>query len=239
MVELKVGDRVKIADDSPLARLVLKESNAGDGPYKWSLFGKIGTISQSWTVNGNYAVTMNDENEYCWPPVLLEKLPAEECKNIHRVRGVAAGEAFGEAMEYAAHRIVYDYMTSMEAIAKGESPSSGAEIVFDHVVNFGGKCMLQIAEIRGILSPDELPDEYLNGDTRMDLVLNGLWMTDGELAWRYYVGQLLTEEEAAKLVKRMRACGKRLHDINAAARAKADEERLERWKAKGRKAVRI
>ncbi len=57
--------------------------------------------------------------------------------------------------------------------------------------------------------------------------------------WSFAVGDLLTEEEAAKLVKRMRACGKRLHDINVAARAKADEEMLERWKAKGRKVVRI
>jgi len=56
---------------------------------------------------------------------------------------------------------------------------------------------------------------------------------------RTWGGTEWIEEEDAKLVKRMRACGKRLHDINVAARAKVDEERLERWKAKGRKVVRI
>ncbi|MFA5380305.1 MAG: hypothetical protein WC455_31375 [Dehalococcoidia bacterium] len=165
-----------------------------------------------------------------------------------QVRGVTAGKAFREAMLAACGEIKYDFdliestfkfMKSMEAVAKVELPTpGGAEIVFDHVVK-DGKCMLQIAEILGILSPDKLPEKYKKRSPRMDQVFDGLWVTDEGVARRYFVGQLLTEEEAAKLVKRMRACGKRLHDINVAARAKADEERLERWKAKGRKVVRI
>jgi hypothetical protein len=265
MEELKVGDRVKIADDSPLARRVLKESNAGDGPYKWSLFGKIGIISQSWTVNGNYAVTMDDENEYCWPPILLEKLPAETGSHSPPLPGTTVGE-----MEYASHRIVSDYMTSIKAAAKvgpflclpakcrckiqigsdpSPSPPGVAEIVFYHVVK-DGKCMLQIAEIRGIELWDDLPVEYKFGYPVMwgsrgpqggiviyQRPIDVISKPDREV--KFCVGQLLTEEEAAKLVKRMRACGKRLHDINVASRAKADEERLERWKAKGQKVVRI
>lgn len=261
MEDLKVGDRVKIVDDSPLARRILKESNAGEGPYKWSLFGKIGTISQSWIVNGNYAVTVGDENEYCWPPVLLEKLPAEE------VRFACSSEAFNAAMLAACGKIRYDFdsveatvnfMRPMEAVAMVECPPAKcqcavqigsdpspltpgvAEIVFDHVVN-DGKCMLQIADIRGVSRCDDLLDEYCAGRPVMDSPSPGVLWTrfeDDEIR-RYFVGQLLTEEEAAKLVKRMRACGKRLHDINVAARAKADEERMKRWQAKGRKTVRI
>jgi hypothetical protein len=227
MEELKVGDSVKIADDSPLARRILKESNAGDGGYKYKLFGKTGVIdSERNDDHGHhFHVTIGPFNiAWWWPPVLLEKFPAEECENIHHVSGVSSYEGF---------------MKSMEAVAKVEPPHPGvSEIVFDHVAR-DGKCMFQIAEIRGVLTPDKLPDDYLASTPMMHLYgVSSFWISYlfGEIV---SVGQLLTEEEAAKLVKRMRACGKRLHDINVAARAKADEERLERWLAKGRKVVRI
>jgi len=236
MEELKVGDRVKIADDSPLVRRVLNETFLQCPNTRIPQFGGIGYVTK-------IDIGTRDNRVYCmvrpikptgdtygWPAILLEKLPVSDS---HRSMAISVMGSHGSVG-------FSRFAKSMDAVAKADPvPAGGAQIVFDHVVNFGGKCMLQIAEIRGVLSPDDLPDEYLNGDTRMSLVLNGLWMTDGELAWRYCVGQLLTEEEAAKLVKRMRACGKRLHDINVAARAKADEARLKRWKAKGRKVVRI
>lgn len=230
MENLNVGDRVKIADDSPLARRVLKESNAGYGGYKCELFGNVGVIDSERDddCGHRFRVVIGPFNiAWWWPSVLLEKLPAEDCENIHK------------AMEYLSNCLPKKCRCAVQ-IRSDPSPSTPgvAEIVFDHVVR-DGKCMLQIAEIRGILSPNELPEEYFNGSPRMDLILNGLWVTDEELAWRHFVGQILTEEEASKLIKRMRACGKRLHDINVAARAKADEERLARWQVKGQKVVRI
>jgi hypothetical protein len=231
MEDLNVGDRVKIVDDSPLARRVLRKSNMGYGDYKLVQFGKVGVVISADIESAR--VDIGDDSPWWWPNILLEELPVDQLPG--HLPGAADFPAFQKAMDEVADQIRYRF----EAVAEVEPPKPGiAEIVFDHVVR-DGKCMLQIAEIRGILSPNELPEEYFNGSPRMDLLLNGLWVTDGELAWRHFVGQLLTEEEAAALVKRMRACGKRLHDINVAARAKADEERLERWKAKGRKVVRI
>ena len=243
MEELKVGDRVKIVDDSPLARRIFKtEMNIGSiSPYRLSLFGGEGFVDTIFWNPGKsiwpIARVYGQDGRINWPSVLLEKLPAEECKNIHHVSGVAARAAFREATEHLSHCPPAKCRCNIQ-IGSDPSPSNsgGAEIVFDHVVK-DGKCMLQIADIRGVQGQG-LPDEYLDGyDCRMvPSNQSGYIFVNGK---KYGVGQAMTEEEAAKLVKRMRACGKRLHDINVASRAKADEERLERWKAKGQKVVRI
>ncbi len=169
MEELKVGDGVKIADDSPLARWVLKTAMAYTD-YKCQLLGKYGTVSAGPSENG-YCMVYVDENEYSmfFPTVLLEKLPAEECENIHRVQGDAVGDAFRKAMLIACGEVKYDFdsveaacdfMKSMEAVAKvATTKPCVAEIVFDHVVR-DGKCMLQIAEFSNILGGDDLPKEY-------------------------------------------------------------------------------
>ncbi len=222
--ELKVGDRVKIADDSPLARRVLKESNAGYGDYKFEMFGWIGTViyidpSAHGGEQCRVDVGTGSENVWWWPSVLLTKLPDEN-----------ATVAPPKCVPLKCRCVVYP--------APKTRNTKIAEIVFDHVV-VDGKCMLQIAEINGVRSPSELPVEYKNAHPCMELVLNGLWVHYDGTARRYFVGQLLTEAEAAKLVKRMRVCGERLHKINAAARAEKDEKRFEAWKAKGRNVVRI
>lgn len=280
MEELKVGDRVKITDDSPLARRVLNETFLQCPNARIPQFGGIGYVTKT-------DISTRDNRVYCmvrpikptgdtygWPAILLEKLPADECENIHQVSGFAAGEAFRKAMLIACGEVKYDFdsveaafelMESMQTtpnlshcqpakcqcniqIGPDPSPSTPgvAEIVFDHVVK-DGKCVLQIAGIRGILNRSELPLAYF---TEYDPAMWGLYdgkavdgkavrIVDGEFPEIIALGHIFTEEEAAKLVKRMRACGKRLHDINVAARAKADAARLERWKAKGRKVVRI
>lgn len=231
MEELKVGDRVKIVDDSPLARRIFKMEMKirSMSPYMLSFFGDDGYIVEmSWEPGDSIwpiARVYGPYGRTSWPIVLLEKLPADECENIHHVSGVSSCEGL---------------IKSMEAVAKVETPKPGvAEIVFDHVVR-DGKCALQIAEINGVQSWKDLPEDYMkSGSAMWGTSRNRLNIDDGEYDTIFRVGKILTEEEAEKLVKRMRACGKRLHDINVTARAKADEERLARWKAKGRKVVRI
>lgn len=133
--------------------------------------------------------------------------------------------------------IIEPPLYTMNVMIEPQKPGV-AEIVFDHVV-IDGKCMLQIAEINGVLGYHDLPDEYKTTRPMMYRSVRHLWVHTDGIGYRYTICQTLLESEATELVKRMRACGKRLHDINVAARAKADEERLERWKAKGRKVVRI
>jgi hypothetical protein len=249
MEELKVGDRVKIADDSNDVRIEIAKFYGVFHVGRELYCGKVGRVVFKHTDRGNllFGVTVpiiDSDGAFTWPANLLEKLPAE--KSIHQAKCVVSSQAFKDAMLVVCGKIRYDFdsveatcnfINSMNAVAKVEPPKPGvAEIVFDHVTK-DGKCMLQIADIRGVQGQG-LPDEYLDGyDCRMvPSNQSGYIFVNGK---KYGVGQVMTEEEAAKLVKRMRACGKRLHDINVAARAKADEARLERWKAKGRKVVRI
>jgi len=236
MEELKVGDRVKIADDSPLVRRVLNETFLQCPNTRIPQFGGIGYVTK-------IDIGTRDNRVYCmvrpikptgdtygWPAILLEKLPVSDS---HRSMAISVMGSHGSVG-------FSRFAKSMDAVAKADPvPAGGAQIVFDHVVNFGGKCMLQIAEIKGISPPDKLPSEYLASTPMMYLHRSDAFWISSRFGEIVSIGDILTEEEAAKLVKRMRACGKRLHDINVAARAKADEARLKRWKAKGRKVVRI
>lgn len=248
--DLKVGDRVKIADDSPLARRILKESNAGYGDYKFEMFGWIGTVihidpSAHGGEQCRVDVGTGSENAWWWPSVLLTKLPDEK---------TWLKEAMASVSNVEPPKCVPLKCRCVVDPAPKTRNTKIAEIVFDHVV-VSGKCMLQIAEINGILGGDDLPKEYYwDADPNRVLLSAGPRMfhlrwdgpTDemkrfygGLHCWSFAVGDCLTEAEAAKLVKRMKACGDRLHKINAAARAEKDAARFEAWKAKGRNVVRI
>jgi len=228
--ELEVGDRVKIADDSPLARRVLDVCGFPSSGARTKHLGLTGKISEYSGYKLYYVTIGNSPDGWWWPSVLLTKLPDEKTW-IEMMDAVAYVES--PKCVPLKCRCVFD----PAPIPRDTSP---AEIVFDHVV-VDGKCKLVIADISGVSRCDELLDAYYGGRPVMDSPSPGVLWTrfeDDEIR-RYYVGQLLTEDEAAKLVKRMKACGERLHKINAAARAEKDAAIFEAWKAKGRKVVRI
>lgn len=113
------------------------------------------------------------------------------------------------------------------------SKSQQAEVEFEHVVH-DGKCKLKIVAFRGIIG-EGLPFAYTMGP-HMTLRGPKILYINGHA---YRVNQVLTELQASKLVKQMKAYGKRLHEINANIRASNDHERREKWIAKGNKVVKI